>query len=102
MFKKKILINLNCLRVVEIQNTFEYEGNYYTCLLLKTFSSNIYIILLNIKTYLHRYLYLASNIIGNKILSNIILYYNVLHHMIIIYIKNVNRSYLNIVIKEGR
>jgi len=27
MFNKKILINLNCLRVVEIQNTF--EGN--TC-----------------------------------------------------------------------
>ena len=23
MFNKKILINLNCLRVVEIQNTFE-------------------------------------------------------------------------------
>ena len=52
---------------------------------------------------MHRYLYLASNIIGNKILSNIILYYNnvfntlyYIDHMIIIYIKNVNRSYLNI------
>jgi len=37
MFKKKILINLNCLRVVEIQNTFEYEGNYLYLLIIKNF-----------------------------------------------------------------
>ena len=38
MFNKKILINLNCLRVVEIQNTFEGIKILYQVKLLKNVS----------------------------------------------------------------
>ena len=38
MFNKKILINLNCLRVAEIQNTFEGIKILYQVKLLKNVS----------------------------------------------------------------